>query len=531
MSNKNQDTVSLYAKSDDPRQMLLALLPSHSDVQKITNATRAWVLASERPPGFALKPLDPILGQDYAALQELDNLGLAMALLYLALFIQQLPPEFDLTQLEMEASERISDVLAETINSTVLAKEEMVCCLRGVECLHLLAMIYINSGVIRKAWMAFRRCVDICRMLGFSESFSDANRDSMDAEAVALRRIWLGSAAGDAHCSLLLGLPPGTDLDIHLADASWEDPAADTISRFQRRLCLASIRLSQRNIYGTPCDRQATASIDQELDGIFSSVPATWWQPVPPRKDKSNEAAVQLGRVMAQLWFFQLRLQTHLPFAFSNAVDASRSKCLEAARTILQRYATLWQAGNSQLDCRVLDLTAFMAGVTLLLAWAQDLREQSGDRGKEHMFTSDYTLVSHVTESFAALGLRSPREHIARQSAEVLKALLGVCASELSLQDISVTRLGEEKSAVRGIGGFPSTRSPLGGPQKTALQDLLGSFVQKSIGLDTPASKLIDLTFWTAQKSAGGAPSRDSGAPELQVLDDFLNSIVDWDES
>lgn len=126
---------------------------------------------------------------DQSSACESKPIAVGHALLGLALSIQQLPPDFDFALLEMHDAESKVESYIANVSSLVLADEELLCSPEGVTCLLLLGMIYINDGMLQKAWLTFRRALDTSRLLGLHGSYSVSARTSGTPEVIAQRRM------------------------------------------------------------------------------------------------------------------------------------------------------------------------------------------------------------------------------------------------------------------------------------------------------------------------------------------------------
>ncbi|KAJ5908085.1 hypothetical protein N7495_000767 [Penicillium taxi] len=305
-----------------------------------------------------------------------------------------------------------------------LANEDNICTTEGLECLLLLATIHMNEGALKKAWMTFRRALDAGRLLGINNCFASSTHNSESLDMSLRRRLWLSTIMGHCFCSLLLGLELEANNDSLSSDYAWDDQPFDNELDFQRRLCIVSVQLSQRNTRGLQHNPEETRKINMVLENLEHSMPENWWQKPEMSQERSVYCANEYDRLLCHLWFFQVQILVNVPFLFESSDEAhsSRDRCLEAARTTIYRYLGLRLSGNIQPHCRVTEIAIFLASLVLVL--------RSGRRT-----SSDIALVEQVIDSTSSLGKSSIREHVAKKSAEVLTLLLKRRTETDSLED------------------------------------------------------------------------------------------------
>jgi hypothetical protein len=475
----------------DVKESLVALLPSQQDATTIVANTTAWLWGLRSSPGSILRPNEPIPDLDMAAISNGSSMNLAKALLYLALYMQQLPPDFNIHCLQFSDVGATIEGYVSTVNSLVLSKEDMVCSADGLECLHMLGMIYINEGAIRKAWLSFRRALDVAKMKGFRDSYAGSAQQTQSDELAARRRMWLSTIAADCFLSLLLGLesvlgsqPFGAEKD------SWDESVEDVDANFDRRFYLIVARLAQKNFLGQQHDYKSAREMDQDLDNLWDSMPSTWQRTPTLRPGRSLESAKDYSRLMCHLSFFQIRIFVHLPFAFldhetSNS-ESSRDKCLEAARIILQWYLGLQQEGKGHPRCKIMDITAFLAAVTILLAEVDHGSHSAAKSSRRRAYSSDTALVEQFIHAMEALGMSCGREHIAEQGARALSAILAA-SRKLDGPVLPDTDRSEDAST--------PTHDFITQHQRTGLEDMLASSFRKALDADSTAARVFDLAF------------------------------------
>lgn len=462
----------LQYKDETAKQILLELLPSPEDATSISSHTGVWAMELPNPPGaiWKLGSASPV--RDVGAAAQFSTMGIAKAILYFALSIQQLPPDFKTSQLQMDDVDDQVRRSAQVVGTLVLAHEEMSCSTEALECLLLLGMIHINDGDLKQAWLEFRRCLDIARLQGFYKSYEPSVRESESPELAFQRRLWLSSVMGDSFCSLILGFEPGVAQPFGPEDV-WDDPFADENANFQRRLCAVSFQLSQRNLLELQGDLEEAKFINTAIDTLQNSMPDSWWQRPDLREEQSLECAQDHDRLLSHLWFFQLRILANVHFLLSpeGTAEQYRDRCLEASKTTLYRYLGIRLAGSSRLHCRAAEIAVFVASLALILNLSQNAGSQLSNTS--NALNPDIVLLEQIIDSLAALGRSSGREYLALKSAEVLTTLL----EKLKMGDSAIARhLGEKRKAA------DPTNNHRASIRQRGLTELLVASVRNALG-------------------------------------------------
>lgn len=456
----------------------------------------------------------------------------AKTLLLFALYMQQLPAGFDVQFLQSQSVGKTIEVIVERVKLFILSDEDTACSLDGIECMTLLSLTQLNDGAIRKAWMNFRRTLDIARLKGLQNSFSLSARNSTCSNIGLSRRLWLSTACGDCYCSLLLGLEPGIGYaPFGPDDGTWNDPLSDGEANVQRRICLIVARIAQRNAAGLHQDRHTLQEIDEALNRLQDSMPPSWWRAPSFRRDRPLDSSKEPNRLICQLWFFQARMFAHMPIAFGKTMDGSSTSlehCIEACRITLHRYLGLQHAKDQLSRCRSVDQSASVAAIVLLLAKVQhqfvnmDLAASKYD--------SDRALLEQVIDCFEAVGKGCIREYVARQSSEILSTLLDIAAD-------SETKLFTRSNPTSDS----NTPLEIGTPfnlavaiefdtnmTKSGMEDVLASSIQPALDANSPASHLINL-FFTTKRSPAVVPKPTQEPSQMHTalyLDDLIDSTT-----
>ncbi|OTB12766.1 hypothetical protein K445DRAFT_320570 [Daldinia sp. EC12] len=497
----NDSSFSIYQPGNisDEKQPLVGHLPSTEDAVTIVTNSTAWLWGAETPLGSVLRPNDTLQLLDIAATSNGSAMHVAKILLLLVLYMQQLPPRFDSQLLGSQTIETAIKSIVYQVKSFVLSHEDEASSLDGIECLTLLSTIYLNDGAIRKAWMTFRRVLDIARLKGFQNSFSIPSRNSSCSNIALQRRLWLSAVCGDCYCSLLLGLEPALGIaPFGPDDENWVDPVADENANVQRRICLIVSRISQRNAVGPEGDHKVLREIDEALNILQDSIPAAWWKAPSFRLDRPLDSAQEPNRLICQLWFYQARIFAHLPIAFGiytdNSLDSLES-CIEASKFTMHRYLGLQHAKYQLSRCRSVEQSAFIAAVVLLLAKVQLQNHKKGTPPPR--YDSDRALIEQVISSFEASREVGSREHVAGQSCEILSAMLDIITDPENVLFITggsdsntspTLEISDDYNTVEAIGNIRNGT-------KSWMEDVIASSIQPALDIESPASRLLDMVF------------------------------------
>ena len=457
----------------------------------------------------------------------------AKTLLLFALYMQQLPANFDVQFLESQSVERAIELIVERVKLFVLSHEDEACSLDSLECLTLLSLIQLNDGAIRKAWMTLRRVLDISRLKGLQNSFSPSARNSSCSDTALRRRLWLSAVCGDCYCSLLLGLEPGLGIaPFGPDDETWNDPLADDDANVQRRICLIVARIAQRNAVGLHQDRHTLQEIDEALSRLQDSMPPSWWRAPSFRQDRPLDSAKEPNRLICQLWFFQARIFAHIPIAFGKTTNDSLNSlesCMEASRITLHRYLGLQHAKDHLSRCRTVDQSVFVAAVVLLLAKVQLQPHKMHSTASR--YDSDRALLEQVIDSFEAVGKKCRREYVARQSSEILSTMLGIVAADSEDAFFTASNSSSGPNTPLALGtSFDREVAVEGalGTTKSGMEDIIASSIQPALDVQSPASRLINLLFAT-KRSVSGVPEYHQELPQRHAgltVDDLIDPTI-----
>lgn len=311
----------------------------------------------------------------------------------------------------------------------VTSDDELATTIEGLECLQLQGLFHLNAGNLRRAWLSFRRGLNIAQLMCLDKDFMKA-RKGLDSSSIKVgKQMWHQVVMSDRYVSLLMGLPCGAGDECFGPEEKLNGVIEDVDLIFERRLSLIAGHVSNRNQAEPAQIFSQTQVIDEEMDRLAKEMPQSWWNvPRLDGKSRSRGVARQFNRLTTQMWYHQLVTLLHLPFMLRAATEYryeyNRHTCLTASREILSLYIALRNANNTQLMCRVVDFAAFIAAVVIALASIHIAQLNEGIQFQQH--NEDMALLQEIIISMESLAESSEREFVAKQSVAVLRALLKV---------------------------------------------------------------------------------------------------------
>ncbi|KAF9882492.1 hypothetical protein CkaCkLH20_00528 [Colletotrichum karsti] len=415
---------------------LYSMFPSKKDTKII--------IESSRGPVFVLilfySYQDIIEGKSppTATLSDVPDVSkhpaiLAKHLLQLTICLQQLPPCFNPSQKHLGLTHSIQDTMAEWVAaaSLVTSNDELVGSAEGLQCLILQGFYLINSGNLRKAWLAMRRALSLAQLIGIerngSRPLKSCDPATDPATIPSSHQLWYRINFCDRYLSLLLGLPAGTQ-----DNSFFSEPfiANDTpMEKLEKKYTVISLRIIDRN-RAPPHEAYAiTQSIDCEIETAAKTMGNAWWE-IPPVADYTD-TTTQMGvmsHLMLQIHHHSLLILLHLPYMLRNSAnnryDYSKNTCLESSRAVLRRCVIFRTANNAVFSCRHIDYSSLMAAMTLLLG---HLTRPPGVRDDEwcRQRVEDRALAQTTMEKMEELASLN-HDKLSGESAEIIKQLLPI---------------------------------------------------------------------------------------------------------
>lgn len=390
--------------------------------------------------------------------------AIAQTLLYIAVCLQQVPHGYDSSKLGFTTSiEARVDKIVSTVSGLVTSDDELVASVQGLECLLLQGLFHMNAGSLRRAWLTFRRAMNIGQLMGLHK-----REEPGGSLLPGGNHIWKGLIQADRYLCLLLGMPAGADDSVILPHETFSNPNIDHDVLFIRKLTNLAGGIIDRNQSENINAFASTQELDEKLDQIGKEMPSSWWE-VPDNIEtvsKDSRSAAQFDQIMSQIYYFQLESFLHLPFMVRAATERryeySKFACLKSSREIIYRYLTIRRSGTRSFCCRVVDFGAFTSCVTLLLS-ILEIPPAGGDNVLvQEQKRSDKELVETV------LGVMSEcakgEDVMAIQSVDVIKTLLASPSTTGNLRltipyfgTISIARTQIPASASAAAGASSST--------------------------------------------------------------------------
>ncbi|KAI8282216.1 Transcription factor [Colletotrichum sp. SAR11_57] len=306
---------------------LYSMFPSVQDARTIIESSRGPIfvlilfysnqdIADNKSPSLASLSTMPDITKHPAIL--------AKRLLQLTICLQQLPPCFDASRLSLKDS--IQDTMAEwsAVASQVTSNDDLVGSVEGLECLILQGFYLINSGNLRKAWLAMRRALSLAQLIGIERNggrpLKSCDPTTNPAMIPSSHQLWYRINFCDRYLSLLLGLPAGTQDNSFMCETyTGNDTPMEKLEKRYTAICL---RIIDRNHASTSEGYAMTQSIDCELEHAAKTMGAGWWE-MPPMStfaDPETQMTV-MSHLMLQIHHHSLLILLHLPYMLRNPTN------------------------------------------------------------------------------------------------------------------------------------------------------------------------------------------------------------------
>ncbi|KAJ0339196.1 hypothetical protein COL922a_004728 [Colletotrichum nupharicola] len=306
---------------------LYSMFPSVQDARTIIESSRGPIfvlilfysnqdIADNKSPSLASLSTMPDITKHPAIL--------AKRLLQLTICLQQLPPCFDASRLSLKDS--IQDTMAEwsAVASQVTSNDDLVGSVEGLECLILQGFYLINSGNLRKAWLAMRRALSLAQLIGIERNggrpLKSCDPTTNPAMIPSSHQLWYRINFCDRYLSLLLGLPAGTQDNSFMCETyTGNDTPMEKLEKRYTAICL---RIIDRNHASTSEGYAMTQSIDCELEHAAKTMGAGWWEmpPMSTLADPETQMTV-MSHLMLQIHHHSLLILLHLPYMLRNPTN------------------------------------------------------------------------------------------------------------------------------------------------------------------------------------------------------------------
>lgn len=356
---------------------------------------------------------------------------LARFLLNLAEYLQYTSYDPSLLERLGESPRSMIKRLAEAAIA-VNTEEELMGSLESLECIILEGAYELNSGNLRRAWLAFRRAMALGQLMGIHRKIIP-NVKRLDPNNKADPHfVWFRIQLSDRYLCLMLGLPPGSS-DNSFAS---EDVGANTppMNKLERQMCIIAAHILERNEAAAErCEYAKTREIDLELQRAAKIMPSKWW--LPPNLSQlanADHASIfwEALRLINQILYYNLLNHLHLPYMLMFNLDFQRQTvysklaCVNASREVLSRFVAFRNWNRVAFCCRFVDFFALMASMTLVLAHLH-ASDEPDLNCLAHQRHGDRAMMEQVLESMETVH-KLNMDILSQKSADLLRRLLEI---------------------------------------------------------------------------------------------------------
>ncbi|EAT88566.1 hypothetical protein SNOG_03361 [Parastagonospora nodorum SN15] len=476
-------------KTEKAKQALIAMLPPYDQLTKLLSTNSGWWHTWRRKCSGTSGP-NQTLPQFAAHALTTGNIG-AIGTVLLSVGIC--------------ASDENGDVdkYVEAVDRWVLSDDEYAATLEGMECLILKAKWYADVGQPRRAWIAYRKGLMYCQLIGLHRKRTSS---------AAHESIWWALYHGDRFLSLLLGLPYGIsdahcDLSLPELDNSEFIHPLNAITKVSQ---LAG-RVIDRNQGITEQSFAWALQLDQELEDLWKQLDPSWIDYSELMLDAEGNAAELRERIMGQICFHQIRVYLHLPFMLKSASNTrftySRTACLNGSREVLRLYQALRTGGVQPLyECKAVDFIGFTAAVLIQIGLLNFGNLPSASTPKD--VEEDIRLIEISIDIFRRASTEKGGK-VALQSASVLEKMMSKFKGGKSHDDCT----GDSDFVIPYFGtisikrGGQNVRTPIDLPDMPARSPSVRS-TGTAPGLYTPSSEHSTTNTAASDLFSAAAPTQ-----------------------
>ena len=388
------------------------------------------------------------------------------------------------------------------VDKEIIADDEYMSTLEGLECAVLVGKSYSDIGQPRRGWLAFRQGLTYAQLIGLHKTHTLSEARS---------GLWWSLWQTDRFMSLMLGLPyavPDSHCLMEIGGQSLE--TARSPLSFSIKVGIMAGKIVDRTQGPPDYSFSSTMDLDQQLDSLAAEMPADWWDvpEKPPSKDPIIAHRWQ-ERILQQMAYQQMRIYLHMPFMLKSAVNPrfeySRTACFDGAREMLRLYHLIRGIEKPLYECKAVDFIGFTAALLLLLGILGYGRLAQIPNPQQE--ESDWTLID-TTMHILRGASREKGGKVATESLRVLEQL-----SQVRHQDLS------------GPGDDPNCESKIAIPYFGTI------YVRRGHRFNHVASR----TSSTAQTTPLLTPNTKMGTPLSGTTDptppDYnnLNSLIAYD--
>lgn len=362
----------------------------------------------------------------------------------------------------------------------VNTREEVYGTLENLICTMLEGAFEVNCGNLRRAWAIYRRAMTTAQMMGLHRSSKPPLKRIDSTLNVDLEFVWFRIVYMDRYLSLLLGLPQGTtDKSMGTLSILENEPP---LGQFERLLTVVASSILERNETASAMKdmRTTTLSIDVELLRISKSMPTSFWRPLNFKNlvPGSPQTLLETVRLAAQVYYFGLLIQLHLPYMMcgkgdKNEHEYSRITCVNAGREIMTRFVA-HRTFNPKTACsRPVDFFTLLAAMTLLLAHLDGHRHQETTNFLAHQRLSDRALLEQALDRMDTISDVN-KDTFVQKSAKLIRRLLDIEANAAQGSNYTTNTLAEHaddaENSIEDDGGELNLHIPYLGAIKITRQ-------------------------------------------------------------
>ncbi|KAK7733909.1 hypothetical protein SLS53_008059 [Cytospora paraplurivora] len=351
--------------------------------------------------------------------------------------------------------------------------------------------------------------------------------------------LWFRIVYMDRYLSLLLGLPQGTsDKSMGKLSVLQHEPP---LGKFERQLTVVASRILERNERAfTTSEIITTQSIDSELLSISKGLPASFWRPANFHNltPGSPDTLLETIRLAAQVYYYSLLIQLHLPFMMHGAgrnteQEYSKLTCINASREIMTRFIA-HRSFNPMSSCsRPVDFFALLAAMTLLLAHIDAHRDREATNFLAHQRLSDRAMLDQALERMDVIsGIN--KDEMAGKSARLIRRLLAIEADAAEGSNYTTRSVGGDEEDVQEAAEKKSEELRLHIPYLGVIRIARQGPISREPWLGANQSSQAEYapalaTFGNVPSLPHASPTTEQQPPDVDRLDGKAqNSPVSW---
>jgi hypothetical protein len=317
--------------------------------------------------------------------------------------------------------------MVETVVRLVVAKDQLMGCIEGLECIVSEATFQSNAGNLRRAWIAFRRAMVFAQLMRLDAPNPPPVKYMESRHRVDPKFLWFRIVHMDSYLSLMLGLPHGGQV----MNVENSVPGSRPSCQVDRAHALIACGIVDRNRGDPRRNIEATRKLDRDLQNIAGSLPDKYW--LAPNftgiQANTKEAFEELMRLRSQIYQYNLLHLLHLPFLIRCSKECdyhmyAKITCINAAREVLARFVAFHNFRPiATQSCHTADFFALMAGMTILIAHIDSCRWR--DNFLVHQRPGDRAMVEQLVEKLELVETQT-NDPLTGKSAEQLRNLLAI---------------------------------------------------------------------------------------------------------